>query len=262
MSDDEILMHEIDTQLPVADFSHSSPCSAANRVFVTLSGPNFRINNGFETDDMEKLYSGLSEKRSETKQNEFPLIYLIAPAETTFDQIRSAIRTAAKAGFADIFLVTKRTPASGNYLKHGLLLRLPTASGLSPPSIEPIFVRSDRDGSIFINTGPSQEALDHCREKRSLPKLNETLDNYAACARAGGFEPIAQIHIDSSATYQRAIDVMNAMQRCHIRHITFTDVTSTPHRTCQGMGKGKPGTPTQSPSAIPRPPQIVNPVKR
>jgi len=259
--EDESVLQELDTELPVASSASRSPCSACNRVFLTIGKESYHLEGHPMMTETTTLEETLKLEHQKTEARELPLLYLIAPPDLPFSKISNSVRAAAKAGFADIYFVAKRKETSGNYLMHGLMLQLPLANGSPTSAIEPILIKADAKGQIFINTGPSQELLDEGLHLHHFPQLERSLDNYCAAARAGGQAPHAQVYIEPHAPHQRAIDILNTLHATHFRHITFTTVSSNPQRTCQGMGKGTPGKATTSPSAIPKSPPVINPIK-
>lgn len=259
---DDLEAPEIEIKLPLASHASKSSCCHRNRVFLTLGKEGYHVENYTTTADLPALYEILKKARHEMQPGHLPLIYLISPPDLPFSKVSLAVRAASKAGFADIFFVSKRKPNSGNHLNHGILLQLPVPDGSSPPAITPVFIKANAQGDIFIHTGAHQELLDVGSYLRHFPKLNERLDVYCAAARAGGLVPHAQVYIEPKACHQRAIDILNALHSVGIKDIVFTNVSRHAHRTCQGMGKGKAGTETKSPSAIPRPPVTTNLIKR
>ena len=109
--------------------------------------------------------------------------------------------------------------------EHDLKMTLPAAA----PSTEllelaPMFIKVDKGGTIYINTGPEQEPLDSNVQERGLPMLKERLDSYANAARAGGREPIVQIWADGEASQQRVVDVINCLASAKVKSVTFTDL--------------------------------------
>jgi len=110
-----------------------------------------------------------------------------------------------------------------------LNMQLPAAApSTDTPELQPMFIKVDKSGSIYINTGPSQEALDSDSNVRKLPLLKERLDTYAAAAKAGGKQPIVQIWADPEAMQQRVVDVLNCLASAEVKSVTFTDLVDTP----------------------------------
>lgn len=91
-----------------------------------------------------------------------------------------------------------------------------------------MFIKVDKSGTIYINTGPSQEALDSDPNVRKLPMLKERLDTYAGAAKAGGKQPMVQIWADPEAMQQRVVDVLNCLASAKVQSVTFTDLVDTP----------------------------------
>lgn len=106
-----------------------------------------------------------------------------------------------------------------------LPMSLPAAAPSdTPPELAPMFIKVDKGGQIYVNTGPAQEALDSDPASRKLPMLKSRLDSYAAAAKAGGQEPIVQIWADAEAMQQRIVDVLNALSAAKVKSVTFTDL--------------------------------------
>lgn len=106
-----------------------------------------------------------------------------------------------------------------------LQMTLPAAApSETPPALAPMFIKVDKSGLIYINTGPAQEALDSDVNNHKLPQLKERLDAYAAAAKAGGNQPIVQIWADAEAMQQRVVDVLNCLASAEVQSVTFTDL--------------------------------------
>ena len=119
------------------------------------------------------------------------------------------------------FLVTTTIQPREQDLKMSLPAAAPSDA---VPELAPMFIKVDKSGSIYINTGPEQEALDSDVNNRSLPLLKERLDSYANAARAGGKQPMVQIWADSEAMQQRVVDVINCLASAKVQSVTFTDL--------------------------------------
>ena len=119
------------------------------------------------------------------------------------------------------FLVTTTIQPREQDLK----MTLPAAAPSTDiPELAPMFIKLDKSGSIYINTGSDQEALDTDVNNRKLPMLKERLDSYAGAARAGGKQPMVQIWADGEAQQQRIIDVINCLASANVKSVTFTDL--------------------------------------
>lgn len=92
------------------------------------------------------------------------------------------------------------------------------------PKIEPMFIRVDAAGAIYVGTGASQQALDTDSSAREVPLLDSQLELYSQAARSAGNNPLVQIYVDPGATQQRVIDVLNALAGQNITSVTFTDL--------------------------------------
>jgi len=108
-----------------------------------------------------------------------------------------------------------------------LVLALPSSTpSADQPKIAPLFIRVDPNGTIFIGTGSSQQALDGDSGVRDLPLLLAHLQTYASAARSASEKPVVQVYVDPGVTQQRVMDVLNAMaaQDVNITSVTFTDL--------------------------------------
>ena len=88
----------------------------------------------------------------------------------------------------------------------------------------PMFIRIDANGAIFTGVGRAQVVMDTNAEDRAVPLLSSQLDLYASAARGASCIPLVQIHVDDNAMQQRMIDVLNALAKARIQHVTFTDI--------------------------------------
>jgi len=119
------------------------------------------------------------------------------------------------------FLVTTTIQPREQDLK----MTLPAAAPSTDiPELAPMFIKLDKSGSVFINTGAEQEALDTDVNNRKLPLLKERLDAYANAAKAGGKQPMVQIWADGEVQQQRLIDVINCLRSAKVQSVTFTDL--------------------------------------
>lgn len=119
------------------------------------------------------------------------------------------------------FLVTTTIQPREQDLKMSLPAAAPSDS---VPELAPMFIKVDKSGSIYVNTGPEQEALDSDADIRKLPLLKERLDSYAQAALAGGKQPMVQIWADGEAAQQRIVDVINCLASANVKSVTFTDL--------------------------------------
>ena len=119
------------------------------------------------------------------------------------------------------FLVTTTIQPREQDLK----MTLPAAApSTEVPEIAPMFIKLDKSGSVYINTGAEQEALDSDIDSRKLPQLKERLDLYANAARASDQQPMVQVWVDGETQQQRLIDVINCLAGAKIQSVTFTDL--------------------------------------
>ena len=92
------------------------------------------------------------------------------------------------------------------------------------PKLQPMFIRIEANGQIYVNTGPAQQALDSDPTVREVPLLRSQLEVYAGATRAANEKPIVQIYADGDASQQRVVDVLNALSSVGIDSVTFTDL--------------------------------------
>ena len=106
-----------------------------------------------------------------------------------------------------------------------LQMALPSAAPSDvQPEIQPMFIRIDANGTIYINSGPAQEILDTDASSHEVPQLSQRLEMYAAGAKAGDSQPLVQLYVEGDAKQQRVVDVLNALAREQIDKVTFTDL--------------------------------------
>ena len=98
----------------------------------------------------------------------------------------------------------------------------------TPPALAPMFIKVDKSGDIYINSGAAQELVESDPGNRKLPELTTRLDGYVATAKAGAQEPIVQIWADGEAEQQRVVDVLNCLAGVEITKVTFTDLIDGP----------------------------------
>jgi biopolymer transport protein ExbD len=104
-------------------------------------------------------------------------------------------------------------------------MKLPAAMpGDTQPKIDPMFIKIDAAGTIYVGVGPSQQVLDSDPSVHALPMLAGQLDMYASAARSADNTPLVQLWADSGSTEQRVIDVLNALAAVDIQSVTFTDL--------------------------------------
>ena len=119
------------------------------------------------------------------------------------------------------FLVTTTIKAK----ERDLQMALPSAAPSdAQPEIQPMFIKIDVNGTIYINAGPAQEILDTDTSARDLPQLSQRLEMYASAARAGDSQPLVQLYVEGDAKQQRVVDVLNALAKQEIDKVTFTDL--------------------------------------
>ena len=110
-----------------------------------------------------------------------------------------------------------------------LRMTLPAAAPSdTPPALAPMFIKVDKAGDVFINSGAAEELVESDATSRKLPELTTRLDGYVATAKAGAQEPIVQIWADGEAEQQRIVDVLNCLAGLEINKVTFTDLIDGP----------------------------------
>ena len=90
--------------------------------------------------------------------------------------------------------------------------------------IDPLLIKIDASGAIFTGLEASQLAMDTDSSSRNLPLLESHLKMYADAAKATISTPLVQILVDTEASHQRVIDVLNALVSVDISSVTFTDL--------------------------------------
>ena len=106
-----------------------------------------------------------------------------------------------------------------------LQLALPSSAPSSEQTeIQPMFIKIDKSGAIFVNSGPAQEVLDTDVGVQDVPMLSQRLKQYADGARSTKTQPLVQLYVDGDAKHQRVVDVLNALAKNQIDKVTFTDL--------------------------------------
>ena len=106
-----------------------------------------------------------------------------------------------------------------------LQLALPSsAPNPDQTDIQPMFIKIDRSGAIFVNSGPAQEVLDTSTENQNVPMLDQRLKAYSAASKSTKTKPLVQLYVEGDAKHQRVVDVLNALARNKIDKVTFTDL--------------------------------------
>ena len=123
------------------------------------------------------------------------------------------------------FIVTTTIQPREQDLKMSLPAAAPSET---PPTLAPMFIKVDKAGEIYVNTGPAQELVETNTASRKLPELSSRLASYVSSAKAGNQVPIVQIWADGEAEQQRIVDVLNALAGAKISKVTFTDLVDTP----------------------------------
>ena len=104
-------------------------------------------------------------------------------------------------------------------------MQLPSAAPSDvQPEIQPMFIKIDENGYIYVGTGSAQEVLDTDTSAREVPLLSQRLELYATAARSGNSQPLVQIYVESQAKHQRVVDVLAALAKYEVDKVTFTDL--------------------------------------
>lgn len=104
-------------------------------------------------------------------------------------------------------------------------MQLPSAaSGGDPSEIEPLLIRIDSSGMIYVGTADSREPMDSSKDDRELPLLSQRLEMYKSGADLAGNQPVIQVSIDGESEQQRVLDVLNCLAKYDIKAVTFTDL--------------------------------------
>lgn len=119
------------------------------------------------------------------------------------------------------FLVTTTIKKKEQDLQLALPSSVPSQE---QPDIPPMFIKIDRQGQIYVNSGPAEERLDSNSEVREVPMLNQRLEGYVTAARSTKSQPLVQLYVEGDAKNQRVVDVLNALARNQIDKVTFTDL--------------------------------------
>lgn len=90
--------------------------------------------------------------------------------------------------------------------------------------IQPLFIRVNEQGEVFIGKGVGERPMDGDKGSRDTPLLANYLNLYQSAARSAGEKPLVQIWVDPGVTQQRVIDVLNALAAAKIADVTFTDL--------------------------------------
>ncbi len=124
------------------------------------------------------------------------------------------------------FIVTTTIQPREQDLKMSLPAAAPSEG--DPPALAPMFIKIDRSGQIYINSGEAQELVESATDNRTLTELRNRLDSYVATAKAGAQDPIVQVWADGEAKQQRIVDVLNSLAGAKISKLTFTDLLDKP----------------------------------
>lgn len=92
--------------------------------------------------------------------------------------------------------------------------------------IQPMFIKLDNAGAVFVGSGSSEQLMDSNPDERDLTNLKSQLRLYVDAAAATTSKPLVQVYVEDLAQHQRVIDVLNALAWAKITSITFTDLVT------------------------------------
>jgi len=118
------------------------------------------------------------------------------------------------------FLVT--TTLQKKELDLGLKLPADTPTN-APFKIDPMTVRIDLEGQIFIN----KEIIEQANDSHTLPNLVARLRDYKKLADNTGNKPVVIVNAEDDAKQQRFVDVINALADVEITNVTLTGFRET-----------------------------------
>ena len=220
-------------QVPIARYSEKQNDKMGRIVINVYSDEHagegrFRMADGKEVfvddEDMVDFIKKQKEERDTKAQK--TRLHLRADAAVHFRYVRRAIRAAAAAGINE---VTFASLWSRNHNQNERDMALPSAP---PPEahadIQAFFIKVSNQGFIFANEGAAEELLDTGVQgaERTLPRLDQRLEIYAAAAKAGSNKPLVQVYVEAEAEQQRVSDVLNHLAKHDITTVTFTDLVA------------------------------------
>lgn len=242
--------------LPVASAAKKIKGKQIHFIEIQYSDSGWNVQGGTHTDVLEEVEEQIKAARDKFHTEGYqPRVLIEAGQDVKFKRVRAAIRASAKAGIDEFLFAVRQHPTHPAVLNHVLTFDtlLSHGCGCGPPVIAPQFIKVDKQGSVFINTGPAQELLNSNPEAHDLPELSKRIQSYQAAAHAGSQEPRFQVWIDGEAPYQKFIDIINLFRSHGIERENFTDFID------DHMGGCRLPTPYITPRA-PLAPSIRNPI--
>jgi biopolymer transport protein ExbD len=243
---ESLVSQQIGVKLPISPIVNKGPCGASHGILTMIKKDSFQVED-HPAQGSTDLDQTIQQEIAKLTPKQNPYLLIASSPKTHFKRIRTAIRAAARAGLTDVYFAIKKNRSDHNLIQSKIHLPLLTISG-GVPELAPMFIKTDRSGAIYVNTGSEQEMLDNNVQLRQLPQLATRLKSYAAAARAGGHEPYVLIWADGESSYQRVIDVLSELRQANIRTIIFTDLVESTfdnHGGCRLPGSRKPSSPSR-----------------
>ncbi len=212
--------------IPVAPKARSIDRGQGKIVIEIDANSKLTAEDGTALSSDEEVSQYLKARKSEwIKAGVDPRVHLRGDRNSLFSSSRRIIRLAAKLDLDEVIFVGRAPGEKIQRRERDLEMALPSVmpNGEFPPA-KPFFIKIDKKGAIFVNSGPAEEALDQDPAQREAPLLNQRLDMYVAAAKAAGVEPLVQLHVEGDTRQQRVVDVLNALARVGVSKVTFTDL--------------------------------------
>lgn len=215
--------------LPSSAFSRPLQNDESNFVEIVISGDKselFHQGKFIATSPSEDtLISEIRRiRKSDIKLGQETSFLISASASTPFEPIRERIRTAAKTGIYQIHFLVRSNPPSDPKIGS---IELPKMGG-ALSEIEPYFLHITSEGHVFSGTGLGRSRLDTDAQDQNLKNVSGQFELFSAAAKAAGVpNPTCQLHVDSHATYQRAIDVISLANKHDLKPF-LTDMLPEP----------------------------------
>ncbi len=236
-SQDEGVEMDKRVQVPIARYSHRQYDMMGRIVINVYSDEHagegrFRMADGKEVfvDDEDMVDFIKKQKEEWDTKAQKARLYLRADRKVHFTYVRRAIRAAAAAGIHEVIFASlwsrNGNPRNGNQKErdNGFIVQ----DQRNIPAVQPFLIKVSHQGYIFVNVGAAEELLDIDVQgaERTLPRLDQRLEIYAAYAKASSEKHLVQVSVDAYAEQQRVSDVLNHLSKHDIAWITFTDLVA------------------------------------